>query len=55
VEYESFATRGTAKKKKSKVKNEDDATPSMVQIEQDEYDPIYMDTNWDKLARRDGE
>jgi hypothetical protein len=36
------------------VKNEDGVAPLTV-IEQDEYDPMYMDIDWDELARSDGE
>jgi hypothetical protein len=47
VEYEFFAARNM-------MKNEDDAGPSTM-IEQEEDDPFYMDTDWDDLARSDGE
>jgi hypothetical protein len=42
AEYEFFDARGTTKKKKSKVKKEDNAAPSTV-IEHDEDYPFYMD------------
>jgi hypothetical protein len=45
VQYEFFVVRDMAKKNKSEVKNEDDATPSMV-IEQEEDDPLYMGIYW---------
>jgi hypothetical protein len=49
AEYEFFAARGMTKKNKSKVKKEDDASPSTV-IVQDEDDPFYMDIDCDELT-----
>jgi hypothetical protein len=50
---EFFVVRYAVKRKKSEVKNEDDATPLMV-TEEEEDDPFYMDIDWDNLARSDG-